>query len=237
MEPRETGQGSAMARVVGWLLAVCMAATLIAVPYLYYRSQYAHAKRLRVVTAGTLYRSGQLTAAGLDEAIARHKFRTIINLQNEDPDPELVGGPRESQFCRQRGVRYVFIPPDLVDPKEVPAQRPAAIDAFLAVMDDPCNHPVLLHCRAGLHRTGVLAAVYRMEYEGWSPERARTELRANGFGDSQATARNDYIMQYLLMYQPRKGTSVRGPSSVVRGNLPAGDRTTDNGQRTADAPP
>lgn len=192
-----------MARITGWLLAVGMITTMIAVPYLYYRSQYAHGKRLRVVTTGTLYRSGQLTAAGLAEAVEERGIRTIINLQNEDVDPQLAGGPLESEFCRQRGIKYVFLPPDLIERKRVPAERPVAIDAFLAIMDDPANYPVLLHCRAGLHRTGVLAAVYRMEYEGWTAERARTELRANGFGDSQATARNDYIMQYLLTYRPR----------------------------------
>jgi protein tyrosine/serine phosphatase len=68
-----------------------------------------------------------------------------------------------------------------------------------------------LHCKAGLHRTGVLTAVYRMEYEGWSPQQALAELKANGFGDSKATSANDYIVQYILAYRPR--TSDRGTRS------------------------
>jgi protein-tyrosine phosphatase len=68
-------------------------------------------------------------------------------------------------------------------------------------MDDPANHPVLIHCRAGLHRTGVLAAVYHMEYEHWSPAEALLDLKANGFGEFAATAANDYVLQYILTYR------------------------------------
>jgi protein tyrosine phosphatase (PTP) superfamily phosphohydrolase (DUF442 family) len=191
-----------VAPLLRWTLGLTYLLLLAGVPAAYHRWSYTHAKRLRVVTPGVLYRGGQMTAAGLDEAIARLKVRTVINVQNESPDPLLDGVP-ESEFCRVRGVKYVFIGPDLVSRKLVPPCRPGAIDEFLAVMDDPANYPVLLHCRAGLHRTGVLMALYRMEYEGWSLEEAVRELRDNGFGRSQCTARNDYIHQYLVTYQPR----------------------------------
>jgi tyrosine-protein phosphatase SIW14 len=61
---------------------------------------------------------------------------------------------------------------------------------------------VLLHCKAGLHRTGVLVATYRLEYEGWTPAAALAELRANGFGEWASTAANDYILDYILAYRP-----------------------------------
>ena len=73
-------------------------------------------------------------------------------------------------------------------------------------MDDPANHPVLLHCRAGLHRTGVLAAVYRMEYQGWTPAQAIDELKAYGFGEFPCSSANDYITQYVLTF--RRGVRV-----------------------------
>jgi tyrosine-protein phosphatase SIW14 len=68
-------------------------------------------------------------------------------------------------------------------------------------MDDPTNYPVLIHCRAGLHRTGVLAAVYRMEYDGIGSEEAIQELKAHGFGEWPCTSANDYIKQYILTYR------------------------------------
>jgi len=221
-----------MARLVAVLMALIMGTTLLVVPYFYYRSQYTHAKRLRVVAQGVLYRSGQMTAAGLEETLTRHGIKTVVNLQNEEPDPELNGGPLESAFCKARGVRFVYIAPDLIERSRVPRERPTAIDAFLEVMDDPSNYPVLIHCQAGLHRTGVLAAVYRMEYDGWTARQALEELKANGFGNSKATARNDYIMQYILTYSPRPPTA----RALVPHPQPA-PRTADRGQRPADLSP
>ena len=82
------------------------------------------------------------------------------------------------------------------------------IDEFLAVMDNPDNYPVLLHCEAGLHRTGLLTAVYRMEYDGWSHQEAMDELKAHGFGRVACVSANDYVMQYVLTYCPRNRDAI-----------------------------
>ena len=69
-------------------------------------------------------------------------------------------------------------------------------------MDDPARYPALIHCKAGLHRTGVLSAVYRMEYQRWDWLEAWHELRSHGFGEFVSDSSNDYILQYLLAYRP-----------------------------------
>ena len=51
------------------------------------------------------------------------------------------------------------------------------MDQYLAILDNPDSYPILIHCQAGLHRTGLLSAVYRMEYEGWTPAQAWREFR------------------------------------------------------------
>ena len=98
--------------------------------------------------------------------------------------------------------------PDLLSRKKVGTERPQAIDQFLAVMDDTSNYPVLIHCKAGLHRTGCMVAVYRMEYQGWSAFAALNEAKANGFGEFAGSAANDYIMQYITTYEPGQRRSV-----------------------------
>jgi protein tyrosine/serine phosphatase len=203
-----------MAVVARWLLGFALAVLLVAVPFVHFRAEYAHHKRLRTVALGILYRSGQMTADGFRDAVAHDGIRTIINCQNEDDqnsfsDPDLPHSfwnrrtIRESELCSDLGVRYVHLDPDLCSNRTDPTARPVAIDQFLAIVDDPAARPVLLHCKAGLHRTGILAAVYRMEYEGWGPFRALEELKAHGFGDAAATSANDYIQQYILNYRPR----------------------------------
>jgi hypothetical protein len=194
-------------RAVRWILGATIALLVVGVPVVYYRWGYTREKRLREVTPGVLYRSGKMTADGFRDTLKRYQIRTVINLMDEYPDPPQTrhyfsrSEVCESEVCRELGVRYLWLPPDLISRRKVPAERPKAIDRFLAVMDDPANHPVLIHCHAGLHRTGVMAAVYRMEYDGWTPARAIRELKDLGFGEFACSSSNDYILQYLLNYQ------------------------------------
>jgi hypothetical protein len=234
--------------VVRWTLAILLAAFVIAVPWVYFRWEYTHAKRLRIVAPGVLYRSGEMTADGFREAIELYHLRAIVNLQDEYPDPELylryftTKRINESELCRQAGVRYIYIPPDLLPRKELAAHQPRAIAQFLDVMDDPANWPVLIHCRAGLHRTGIMTCVYRMEYEGWTPTRAIDELKANGFGEWPCTGANDYISQYILLYHPRNRTTstIEGRTSNLdlrssidgRSPMPEGRSLKDEARRT-----
>lgn len=187
------------------LFGVAILTALVLAPALiHYRQRYDYAKRLRVVTPGKVYRSGQLSEAGFREAVAQLGLRTVVNLQDEAPEPVFNTGRRESDVCRELGIRYVFIKPDLIPRSRLAKERPAAVDEFLHLMDQPETYPVLLHCRAGLHRTGTLAALYRIEYEGWSVLAAIKEMQAHGFGLTASTARNDYLKQYLLEYTPRR---------------------------------
>jgi protein tyrosine/serine phosphatase len=208
-----------MSRALRWALVACIICIVVVIPVVYYRSAYAYGKRLRVIVPDRVYRSGQMTAEGLTEAVRRFHLKTIINVQDDFPDPDLERSfwdqrtIKESELCQQLHIRFVQLAPDLISRREIPQHRPATIDQFLDLMDDECIYPVLIHCKAGLHRTGVLAAVYRMEYQGWSHEDAYNELRAHGFGEWVSSCSNDYIKQYVLSYQPklRHGAPVTKP--------------------------
>ena len=51
-----------------WSLGACVGVSLLVVPFVYYRYEYSHSKRLREVVPGILYRSGQMTVPGFAEA-------------------------------------------------------------------------------------------------------------------------------------------------------------------------
>lgn len=217
---------------IRWGLAAIVITVAVGWPIVHYRSGYSHHKRLRTVAPGVLYRSGQMTAEGFFDAITRLGIRTVINCQNEFPDPDLPlsfwnrDTIRESALCRDLGVRYVHLEPDLVAHRCDFTARPRVIDEFFSWIDDPEARPILLHCKAGLHRTGVLIAAYRQEYDGWGPGAALEELKAHGFGDSAATAANDYIRQYVLNYQPRTRTDLatrRNPALLRMDSRPRHD--------------
>ncbi len=185
------------------------AAVALAPPVALYRAQYVHAKRFREVEPGRLYRSGQMTADGFRETIERFHIKTVVNLQHEEPDPLLANHwlgkatIRESELCRQLGVNYRLLTPDLLPPGNTLETEPPAVKEWLAILDDEKNYPILLHCKAGLHRTGRLTAIYRMEYHGWSAGEALRELRANGYGYTMSSESDDYIIQFVQNYKPR----------------------------------
>lgn len=179
-------------------LIVLLALITFGLPIVYYRYEYTKVKRVRVVSEGKVYRCGQLTKAGFNDTIKRFGIKTVMNLQDEDPDPVIERGLSESEYCKQAGVRYVYLPPALTAEGE-----PETIEKFLAVCDDLNAYPILIHCKAGLHRTGTMVAFYRIEYEGWTPHAAMNELMLNGFSLKQGHVKNPYIKNYLVDYVPR----------------------------------
>ena len=196
-----------MAAVLRVVLVTALIGIVGVAPVVYFRRVYDTDKRLRIVHPGRVYRSGQMTADGFADAVNRFGIRTVINVQDDYPDPDIdvhFWGRRtvkESALCRDFGVRYIHLAPTLISRRLIPAKRPPAIDELLAILDDEANYPVLIHCHAGLHRTGILTAVYRMEYEGWSADEAFREMKAQGFGPWVCTSANDYVTQYVLSYR------------------------------------
>jgi tyrosine-protein phosphatase SIW14 len=189
-------------------MGLALAVFLIFAPYLYYRYSWEHGKRLRPIDEGRVYRSGLLSADGFRDAIARYRIKTVINLMEENQDPALRAdrfhaiSTHESELCKDLGVDFKFIFVELSDNRPGNEALPA-IAEFRKIMDDESSYPVLIHCKAGLHRTGVMAAIYRMEYDHWSRADAMRELRANGFGHFIANTNDPYIVQYVMRYQPR----------------------------------
>ncbi len=209
----------------GFWLGGLVGAVTLAIPAAYYRSSYAQAKRLRVVTPGRFYRSGQMTADGFRDAVRRFHIRTVINLQQENKDPFMpvawMGKPSilESELCKSLGVRYVSLDGgELLSDEEAETQRPKVIDEYLRILDDPTSYPVLVHCLAGLHRTGLMTAIYRMEYEDWSQAAAVREMRANGFGEFACTTNDRYVVQFVQSY--RKGLRVASCAPKGKGGEP-----------------
>lgn len=134
-------------------------------------------KNFHVVAPGVLYRSAQLGPDGLKRVVHDRRIRTVVNLRDGTASHDRA----EEGFCAREEIRFVRLLPRGWDGKPGDAPVDDNLRAFLEVMRDPANHPVLVHCYAGIHRTGAYCAVYRMEFQGWHPSRAVAELKALGY--------------------------------------------------------
>ncbi len=191
-----------MYRIVRGLLIILFAAVLIGAPYQYHRFVQSRYRNFRIVTPEVLYRSGQLNPAGLKQIIHDYGIRTVITLREDDgvgPDPNQW----EEAYCRNHALAYARILPRnwWIEDGRPPAEEPVA--DFLEVLRDPKRYPrpILLHCFAGIHRTGAFAAIYRMEFERWSPDEAIDEMKRCGYQAKELAVDWD-LESFLRLYQP-----------------------------------
>src|SRR5439155_1607322 len=80
-----------------------------------------------------------------------------------------------------------------------------------AILDDPDNYPILIHCFAGIHRTGAYVAIYHMERDRWSNEDAIADLKAGGYDNLD----NELdVLGYLQQYRPTWQQSEEPPAAA-----------------------
>ncbi|KPA89733.1 protein tyrosine/serine phosphatase [Pseudomonas asplenii] len=116
----------------------------------------------------TLYRSALPDADALP-LLEQLKIGTVINFLPESDASWLV----------TPNVKKVQLPyrTNHVDDADVLA-------ALRAIRDAEGHGPVLMHCKHGSDRTGLMAAMYRVVVQGWSKEDALAEMTQGGFGES-----------------------------------------------------
>ncbi|WVM91781.1 tyrosine-protein phosphatase [Halopseudomonas pachastrellae] len=68
---------------------------------------------------------------------------------------------------------------------------------------------VLIHCKHGQNRTGLMAAMYRIVFDGWSREQAMAEMLEGGFGRVDVAAGARRGGQRRMQHQYTGAVSVR----------------------------
>jgi predicted protein tyrosine phosphatase len=157
--------------------------------------QQAQMKNFRVVRPGVLYRSGQMTRAGLERALFDYGIKTVISLR----DGTTPADQDEEAFCNSEEVTFVRILPSRWGDVGGSVPVEAGVRRFQEIMAEPRNYPVLIHCFAGIHRTGAYTAIYRMEFEHWTNAQALAELKACGYVNLDEELD---ILGYLEQYRP-----------------------------------
>lgn len=174
-------------RLIGAGVAVCL---IIAISLaISYGRHHVFPKRFLTVVPGQIYRSGEMEEGPFLRVMSKHQIRTILTLLNYEPDdPEQVF---EQQVAAERGIKLVRI--------SMPGDGIAQfdqLDVAADVLADNSNYPVLIHCAAGVNRTGAVIAAWRMKHCGWSFEDSIAEAERCGWSPRKNPEMRDHLREY-----------------------------------------
>ncbi len=130
------------------------------------------------------YRGAQPKGRNYDQ-LAALGVKTIVDLR----DDAERGARSDAEGAK---MRYINLP---MKEKSYPTADTAA--HFLEIVNNQANWPVFVHCAGGRHRTGVMAAVYRMSVDGWDLDKTYQEMKQFEFSTSWGhSCYKDYVYDY-----------------------------------------
>jgi protein tyrosine/serine phosphatase len=142
-------------------LAVLMGALLA------YAGYTIHNANFHTIVSGEAYRSGQMDSAQLSRVIQEYGIKSVINLRGTDA-PALYQG--EMETAKRLGVQHYDFSLSAIDELTVPQ-----MDEIIRTLRE-APKPVLIHCKAGSDRTGLVSALYCLTLKGETPAQADREL-------------------------------------------------------------
>ncbi|MDE2049630.1 MAG: tyrosine-protein phosphatase [Gammaproteobacteria bacterium] len=140
-----------------------------------------------VVTPGVLWRAEAPTRSDAHWLVA-HGVATVVSLQLD------VRRSFESVHLDPAQVRSVvyFRVGDFSAVQVLTHRHLDEHVAEVLAIIQKAPKPVLISCRAGVDRTGVIAAAYRMLVQGWSAQKAISEM--DGFHSPWDPLNNRYVL-------------------------------------------
>jgi protein tyrosine/serine phosphatase len=130
--------------------------------------------------------------------VKHYGIRTLINLRSPDSD----GTPEEKEFAAENGLNFYNFP---IGSSHDEIEK--TVERFLAIVDDESNWPILVHCSRGKERSGVLSAIFRIEYDRWSNEQALQETYRLGLEEGHMPIPENFIKNYRARWNGDSGTS------------------------------
>jgi len=133
-----------------------------------------------------LYRGGQPTPDEFTELAALH-IAIVLDLREPSSGTE-----SERRAVQGLGMKYMNVPlPRLSSP------NPDQIKRVLSLIEPDDAGRTFVHCWRGKDRTGVVIACYRIQHDGWTPDKALAEARQNGMSRVEWGMRS-----FILEFRP-----------------------------------
>jgi tyrosine-protein phosphatase SIW14 len=117
-----------------------------------------------------IYRSAQPDSLDLKE-LKEFGIKTILNLSNDQKDMAA-----EKRTALDVGIELIEHPmSSFWKPNK------SQVESSLEILNDSSQYPILVHCKHGEDRTGLIIGLHRVFAQNWNPEAAYDEMLRLGF--------------------------------------------------------
>jgi protein tyrosine phosphatase (PTP) superfamily phosphohydrolase (DUF442 family) len=151
---------------VRFLLAVAAGLIVVSIFVLHLLWQ----SNFHVVSLGKVYRSGQMDVDNLRQIVQEHGIKTILNLRGPAEGTKGLWYNAETNLSQELGVQHIDF--SLLAGHEL---KDTEMEQILETMSH-APKPILIHCKSGSDRTGLVGALYLYSVEGKSADTAAGEL-------------------------------------------------------------
>lgn len=121
-----------------------------------------------IVDAGRVYRSSQPSGDRLTRTHRDYAIGSVLSLRGGNSTDDFYRD--EVSAASRLGIEFFDLP---ISATQRPSRRELAL--ILSVLDR-CQYPLLIHCKWGSDRTGLVSALYRLDKLGDSPEESSREF-------------------------------------------------------------
>jgi protein tyrosine phosphatase (PTP) superfamily phosphohydrolase (DUF442 family) len=145
---------------------------------------------IHAVVAGRVYRCAQPSAADLEQLVKAYGIRTVVNLRG-------CGYPFPWYLEESRATQALDVAQEDICLSAGRLPPAPELGRLLEVLDR-AEYPLLLHCRRGADRTGLVSALVRLLQTDEPPATARRQLSLR-YGHV-ALGRPAYLDQFFDLY-------------------------------------
>jgi predicted protein tyrosine phosphatase len=167
-----------------------------------YRQHHRY-KHVAIHDPGKVIRCGWVEADVMAELVQKHQVKTVLNLCR----PGEMGPDRarqERMAVEAAGAKLIELSlPDIDDPSS------PLIAPHIAVLKDPANYPLIVHCQHGFNRTGRVLTMYDVMFRGKTGEEALSKMPLFGRHD-YAPLEHAFAQNFDVFYAAEKAKEAAG---------------------------
>lgn len=149
------------------------------------------------ITEGEAYRSGQVNKDKLEQYLKEYRIKSVLNLRGENSGADWY--ENEIALCNRLSVRHYDLAMNSTG-----KPNPDVIGTLMTIFRE-APRPILVHCKSGSDRSGLVAALWKVVVDGEPKSIAKKQLsiRYGHFPVGQTAILDDFFEDWDPAAAPR----------------------------------